>query len=258
MDNLSKEIVESLDGSDPEIFPFLPYLLQDLFDLGSIPQVIIEIIKKHKIGTKAPIRILDLGCGKGAVSIFIAQELGHYVHGIDAMPSFIEDALKKAEELNLHDLCRFEVGDIKQRIQHLNNYDMVILGSIGPVFGNLEETVESVQSCIKTGGYVIIDDGYIDDNSSLADSDYLSHSQAHQQLHRKGIILVDEVINPKHVLKEINERNNRQIKTRVEELKSKYPNQADIFDNYLKKQFKECDILENKITPATWLLKKII
>ena len=48
MDDLIKSALESLDGFDPEIYPFIPYLLQDVWEIGSSSQKIIDLIEKNR------------------------------------------------------------------------------------------------------------------------------------------------------------------------------------------------------------------
>ena len=65
MEETKKSILESLDGSDPELFPYLPYLLQDLWEIGADPLSMLSLIRENIPNKK--LTILDLGCGKGAV-----------------------------------------------------------------------------------------------------------------------------------------------------------------------------------------------
>jgi hypothetical protein len=59
VESLEAKVVKSLDGEDNELYNFIPYLLQDLWEIGSSPEVIINMVKKH-IG-KSNISVLDLG-----------------------------------------------------------------------------------------------------------------------------------------------------------------------------------------------------
>ena len=73
MDTVKKSIVKSLDGLEFGLFPYLSYLLQDLWEFGASPQIIIELFKKNNIIKNAS-KVLDLGCGKGAVLIKLVKE----------------------------------------------------------------------------------------------------------------------------------------------------------------------------------------
>lgn len=96
---------------DKRLLPYMPFLLQDLWALGSSIDYIIDVVA----GLNLPYdqtKVLDLGCGKGAVSIRIASKFGFQVVGIDAMTVFLEDARKKAMDYNVSHLCRFINQDI--------------------------------------------------------------------------------------------------------------------------------------------------
>ena len=107
MKDLEKSIVASLDGRDKKLLPYFPYLMQDLWEIGASPEVIAELIKKHGLDKKK--KILDLGCGKGAVSVKLAREFDFSIHGVDAMPEFIVEAYQYAQKYKVEKLCKFEV-----------------------------------------------------------------------------------------------------------------------------------------------------
>ena len=67
MTNETKEALAcSLTAETTELLPFLPYLLQDFWELGSDPEVMIRLIKKY-VSLSPQTRVLDLACGKGKV-----------------------------------------------------------------------------------------------------------------------------------------------------------------------------------------------
>lgn len=98
-----RKLAASLTSQSIEILPFIPYFLQDFFELGSSPKDITYLIKQH-MPLSAESNFLDLACGKGAVSIGIAKELGNPVKGIDLIPAFIEEAKCKAKEAQVESL----------------------------------------------------------------------------------------------------------------------------------------------------------
>ena len=69
MKTLKESVVTAMDGTSVDIFPFLPYILQDFWEIGASPLVIAALIEKHT-SHFSDLRVLDLGCGKGAVSVF--------------------------------------------------------------------------------------------------------------------------------------------------------------------------------------------
>jgi SAM-dependent methyltransferase len=56
--------------------------------------------------------VVDLGCGHGGPSVWVAQHTGANLIGIDLSPVGIELARRRAAELGLSEQARFEVGDV--------------------------------------------------------------------------------------------------------------------------------------------------
>jgi cyclopropane fatty-acyl-phospholipid synthase-like methyltransferase len=255
MDTVKKSIVKSLDGLEFGLFPYLSYLLQDLWEIGASPDIIIDLIKKHGIINKKS-KILDLGCGKGAVLIRLVDEFGCEGHGIDALPEFIEEAKRYADERNVSEKCKFEIGDIRRLVDQLNGYDLVILGSIGPVFGDIKSTLMKVQTCIKNEGYIILDDGYLTEKSDLKSPVYFKKDDTLKQIETAKLSIFDQIALSPDEIKKSNEKIYNHIHKRSVELMKKYPEDQSIFEGYLKSQNEENEILENHITCVTWLLQK--
>lgn len=72
MQSLEESVVKAMDGSDNELFAYLPYILQDIWEFGADPDAIVQLIEKHCTDYHK-LKILDLGCGKGAVSVKTAK-----------------------------------------------------------------------------------------------------------------------------------------------------------------------------------------
>lgn len=81
-------------------------MLQDFWELGSDSQIMIKLINKY-VPLSENTKILDLACGKGAVSVGLALRLRIKVKGIDIIPEFIEYATQKAKEFAVDGLCDF-------------------------------------------------------------------------------------------------------------------------------------------------------
>ncbi|MCX7921456.1 MAG: class I SAM-dependent methyltransferase [Clostridia bacterium] len=253
MSNVEEKLAKSLTAETTELIPYLPYLLQDLWELGSGPKGIKELVLKN-ISISENTKILDLACGKGAVSIQLAKAFGCKVKGIDILPEFIDYARKKAEEYSIQNLCEFKVEDINQSVINEEDYDIVILGAVGDVLGNTAETLSKLKRTVKKGGYIFIDDAYSLDGSNER---YLSREQWNIVFRDAGVALVDEKIIDDSELEEINKYNQDCIIARANELKKANPEKAEIFEGYIRSQQAECDELEGDITGVTWLLQVI-
>lgn len=252
MGEVEEKLVKSLTGETTELIPYLPYLLQDLWELGSDPGEIIGLIKKN-VGNVKDLRILDLACGKGAVCVKLAKELGCRVYGIDIISEFISYAEQKAFDFGVSDLCSFRVEDINISAARERGYDIVILGAVGEVLGSPEETIQKLKNTIKPGGFIIIDDAY---SREGVYSNYPSREQWLKVFENEGIQLIEEKPVKEDELSDINDKNNKFIINRANELKNKYPDKAAIFDGYVNSQLAECHELENEIIGVVWLLRK--
>ena len=251
---IEESVLIAMDGSDKEILPYLPYILQDFWEIGSDPEVMINLIKKH-LGNSSNLQILDLGCGKGAVSINIAKQLHCECYGIDAIPEFISFSASKAEECNVGNSCKFEVGDIREKIKSLGLYDVIILGAIGQVFGNYFETLTILNNNLKAGGIILIDDGYLEDESSFRHEQVFSKNEMLKQISDAQMQLIDEVVvsEDDSVTTKYDAEYYNLIK-RCNELSEKYPDRAEIFINYSNRQKNEYDNLKNEITCSTMVI----
>jgi len=254
MKTIEESVVIAMDGSDIELFPYLPYILQDIWELGSYPEVIIKLIEKH-FKNYNNLEVLDLGCGKGAVSVVVAHKFNCKCYGIDAIPEFISFAKEKAAEFNVEQLCKFEVGDIRERIIELKEYDIIILGAIGPVLGNYFTTLSTLSKQIKHSGIIIIDDGYIEDDSDFTHPLILKKNEMMQQIDRAGMKLVENHILAREIIKDSDDYIFDKLNKRCNELIEKYPDKQKLFLDYIEKQKLENDVLENKVIATTMVIK---
>lgn len=257
MKTIEESVVVAMDGSDVALVPFLPYILQDVWEIGANPRAIINLIKKHCTDTKE-LRVLDLGCGKGAVSVNVSRELGCFCYGIDAIPEFVEYARQKAIEHHVSHLCRFETADIRGMVNSFTDYGVVILGAIGPVFGDIFATLSTLKNCINDKGLFIIDDGYIDDSSDFTHPLILKKSELQRQIEKAGMILVEDDIMSSEKIKVDDEVIFDSLKNRCWELIEKYPDKKELFLDYIKRQEIENDVLENKIVGTTMVIRKSV
>ncbi|MCL2565333.1 MAG: class I SAM-dependent methyltransferase [Defluviitaleaceae bacterium] len=250
----------SLTAETTELVPFLPYLLQDFWELGSSPKDMIGLIEKH-MSLKSDSKILDLACGKGAVSVNIAKKLGINIYGFDLITEFIEYAKNKAKEFNVSDLCHFQCADVNEIVDIEKDYDCVIFGAAGNILGNPEETLKKLKNPLKTGfgGYIIIDEAFLPDTGSneevkYKNYDYLTHKEWLSLFENNGLKLVEELQNDEDY---DFDTDNKNIVRRANELIMKYPQKRAIFEGYIKSQSNECTDLERNVIAVTWMLQKL-
>lgn len=257
---IEQKLAGSLTAETTELLPYLPYLLQDIWELGSNPRDMAGLIKDNiKISSKT--RIIDLGCGKGAVSISLCKELGIRAKGIDLLPEFIKEAGAKAREYGVEHLCEFTIHDINESVKAEQGYDIVILGAVVDVLGEPAETLNKLKVVVHRNGYILINEGYLlgdQDDVRYQNYEYLTlgqWEQLFQELDLEVIAFLTDEDNKS--ASGINDYNNKMIRKRADELIFKYPEKQEIFEGYVKSQQMECDDLNNTVVGVTWLLKQV-
>lgn len=254
MKTIEESIAVAMDAQqNTDIIPFLPYIFQDFWELGTPPEIVIDLILRH-CKNYSNLNILDLGCGKGAVSVKTAMALKCHCYGIDAIPEFIGTAKEKATEYGVDTLCRFETDDIRVRIEELDKFDVIILGATGSIFDDYYTALTVLSKHLTDKGIVIIEEAYIDDASTYQHPSYLFRKDLLNQFGHAGMELIDETAcNYSEIADMANEMEN--ISIRCNELKTKYSEKSSLFENYAQKQSSENDALENDLTGSTMVLK---
>ena len=253
MRSTEEKLAHSLSATSVTLIPYLPYLLQDLFELGSSPRDMVKLVQQHGVLSQDN-RVLDLACGKGAVGIALAKALGCTVQGVDLLPAFIDEARRKAKTHGVEALCTFQVGDIQVSVTQEKDYDLVILGAVGDVLGNPEETLRSLGRTILPRGHVLLDDGY---GEPSAETGAATRTQWMDFIKRAGFTLVEELLVEETELAFVMEEQMRCIGQRVEELKKRHPHHADLFQGYMESQRAEVEELSGDIRGVTLLLQKV-
>lgn len=247
------EAVRSLDGHDDRLLGFLPYLLQDLWSIGSDPEIIRGLLECHA-PAPSTLRVLDLGCGKGAVAVALAQAFGCRVEGIDAMAAFIAEARRQAERMGVASLCEFTVGDLRSFLDSKRDFDVAIWGAVGPLLGSMAKTLERIRPCVRSGGLLVVDDAYAEDCGPAVPT-YPTRSALHAAFSRAGWAVVEERpgggANP-----EENAGMTDRIRQRASELAHLNPDLAHVFEAYVGAQERECEALEARLVCSTWLLRR--
>ncbi len=251
-----KSISDSLE-TKPSLLSHMPFLLQDLWALGGSLPHIISAVSALKIASPKT-RVLDLGCGKGAVAIQIASKFGFYITGIDTMKPFLRDAQLKAAEYGVSHLCEFVRQDILEYVSRKHDFDMVILASLGGIFGSFRNTVTKLRRQVKSGGYMMIDDGYVKQDPLLLRkgyNHYKIHEETLEELTAFGDYLVTE-INTRDFSEKINAEYLKVIEKRGKELMKSYPELQSDLSDYIRTQVEEYAFINEYIEGALWVLQK--
>ena len=204
-------------------------------------------------------RVLDLGCGKGAVLLALVEELDLRGLGVDAFPPFIEAAQAAARERSLSDRCTFRCADLRQAVGDCTGFQVAMMLGLGLAIGEQQEIVRLLRQCVPAGGYLIVDDAFLPDGVSAPVSGYegyADHRTTLKRLRAHG----DTILEERQVAGARREQEIRaeteKIRRRAETLARRRPEMAQKIRAYVGRQEREAELARDRIVAAVWLLQR--
>lgn len=157
-----RQAAESLDAT-PDLLPWIPFLLADFESLGGDVPEALEVLDHARL---RPAEALDLGCGKGALAVALAQR-GWRVRGADLVEPFIDDANRRAAQAGVADRCAFTCDDLcaVARATPDESVDLLLLMAVGRPFGSLRRTLDACRRIVRPGGHLLFDDAVLNDGA---------------------------------------------------------------------------------------------
>jgi len=241
-----------------ELLPFVPELLAGLWDLGGWPDVIADLLRPLGLPAEAT-RVLDLGAGKGAVSIHLAERLGFRAHGVDFFEPFVEEARSRATDHGVQHLCTFELADMREAVDKHRGFDVAIYASVGGVLGDLSRCVQRIRETVRSGGYIVLDDGYLagpERPNRDGYGHYVSHEDTMRQITAHGDDLMREVRIPADDMRAMDERYLEAISRRASDIAERHPELAEAITQHVEWQRTESEAWETSVESAVWLVRK--
>ena len=243
----------------PALLPYLPELLADLQELGSDAQAITNVLNDLKL--KKSTTVIDLGCGKGAVAIKIAENLNFKVLGIELFEPFIDSCNELAHLRGVSEICHFIHGDILKLAGKIEPCDVAIFAALGDVLGPLDQTVSVIRQYVKPGGYMVISDGFIKDGGSSGFpgfEQYTEHAAMIARLTACADTLVCEIIEANDFDRSVDDENteSEMITSRAKTIATRQPEIAAEVLNYAETQAAEYDFIDKNFICAIWVLRR--
>ena len=111
-------------------------------------------------------KILDVGCGIGGSSIWLAKNFHCNVVGVNITPAQVEKARRLAKESGVSDLTNFYVEDYNKTSFRDKSFDVIwVLESI--CYAESKKVfLQEAWRILKSGGRLIVADGFLDKRPS--------------------------------------------------------------------------------------------
>jgi cyclopropane fatty-acyl-phospholipid synthase-like methyltransferase len=254
-DDELQQIASALDAT-PQLVPFLPELLADLWEMGGSPALVAQWLGGLDLPSSST-RVLDLGCGKGAVSLRLARDLGFQVHGVDLMKPFIDWARSRAAHWGLSERCQFETGDLREVARSARGYDVAVYASVGAL-GPLDECVGTLRRCVRDGGFLVVEEGFLAPAVGRGTRfvNLAGYEETRSRLTAHGDEILRERVLAPEEMGTIDRRYIESISARAEVLATRHPDKAALLLDYVERQKSAAAAWEHDARSAAWLLQK--
>lgn len=246
------EFQNSLGLGNTGLESFVPQLHQGLWELGSMPEYVIQLVEENIDGR--PKKVTDLGCGKGAVLIKLAKKCDISALGIDIVPEFISEAAEYAQKHGVSDSVQFKADDIVRTMPTMRDQDIIIYGYDSGILGDLKTTLHKLSDCITDEGHIILEFMYSNDDKHA--DEVPTEQQMLKALNESSCRVINRINWDLETLKSVNQENTSTIAQNVEKLKTLHPDKKALFEEFLQDQIDECEELENDYSCITLLLVK--
>lgn len=253
---LERQIAEALECT-PDLFPYLPELLADLEELGGSSRKICDLLRPLNLPAGA--RVFDLGCGKGAVLLALAEEFGFQCVSVDAFQPFIDTAERMARDRGLTDQCRFRCADLTKVVGEYKDFDVAMMMGLGLAIGDQKRIVGLLRSCVRPGGYMVVDDAFLPDGVQApvpGYEGYTDYQTTLAKLQAFGDKILAESRTPGPQREREIQTETEKIRQRAEKLIEKQPKAEELIRAYVRRQEREADLAREAIGDAVWLLQR--
>ena len=241
---------------DESLLAFVPELLADLDVLGADEELIVEALRT--LGLSERSTVVDLGCGKGGVSLAIAAALGCRVIVIELFEPFIGIARAAASAAQLGELCQFVHGGIIDLVGTIEGADTVVYAALGDVLGPLDVTMATLRRYVKTGGYVIVNDCYLREVGASpfpGFENYADLAETRRRLTACGDEIVAELLELERDDDDAPDEA-ALIAERAAELAVRHPELASAFRDFASAQHDDYEYLDQHTIGAVWAIQR--
>lgn len=103
-------------------------------------------------------RVLDVGCGVGSSSVFLAEKYGCHVTGVDISERMIQRARERAQAHKIQHLTKFRAADMDQLPFPSSSFDHVFCESVLAFSQDKSKAIAEMARVTFPGGFVAINE----------------------------------------------------------------------------------------------------
>ena len=135
--------------------PIARWLFGDSFHPGGLA-LTQRVARQAGVGPGS--RVLDLGSGRGASAVHLAETLGCEVTGMTLEATGVEAGQHRAMERGVDHLVQFRRGDIQDLPLGDRAYDVGMMECVLSILPAKAETLSRLRAALKPGGTVVVTD----------------------------------------------------------------------------------------------------
>ncbi len=260
---LLREVSRSL-GANSSLIPVLGELFASLTALGSSPRRLASLLPVSSLvarfsepGLSSQYRphVLDLACGKGAVSVELARRHGCRVTCVDGCPAFIVAARALAARHNVAHLCSWHIADIRRwSPMPSRKFDTALM--IG--LDSLADAVPRLRAFVRPGGFYLIDDAIRDPRHRDSDafSDVPDSAACTALIESLGDRVLRRVMLPRAVIKSQHHAISIKLASTTRTLAKRHPKLRKPLAEFLANQRDASKVLLGPLRPTLWLIER--
>ena len=137
-------------------YDFMAYLKVPFFNIGGTPSL---DLLAQRCGIDENSHVLDVGCGTGENSVYLAEKYGCRVTGFDISERMVERANERAVSSGLEDRLSFSIGDAYDLDFPDGTFDVVMTVFVSQ-FLDLKWVFKEFRRVLKDGGWLGINEMY--------------------------------------------------------------------------------------------------